>query len=259
MKRLLLLILGLGTLTMSVFAMAAYPKTDATYSLPNGHHIKLEFYAPKEALPFFDPSLLVNGFAKISDTYKINEDFDISLVVHTNNQLRLGVFFLDLQAADIESLRPLPVQESNGAAHFLPLIVPRDAIQVVFSWLQSFLANKSADKPVAFLKSIQSTPFFVQYQSKLNPGSLAIEGQRFQGQTLADLKPVFDATMILQDFSTITVHKISLDPTPTNTTMLENAYAFMLDPLDDQDNPGLRTENIFVYWLFGLPPPPPAK
>lgn len=259
MKRFLILVLGLAILTMSAFAIPAYPKTDAAYALPNGHKITLEFYAPKEALPFFDPSILVNGFAKIADTYRIGEDFGVSLVVHTNGELRMGVFFNDLQAADIESLRPLPIQETAGTAHFLPLIVPRDAIQVVFSWLQSFLANKSADKPVAFLKSIQSTPFFVQYQSKLNPGSLAIEGQRFQGQTRDDLKPVFDATMNLEDFSTITVHKISLDPKPMNTMMLENAYTFVLDPLDDQANPGLRTENIFVYWLFGLPPPPPAK
>ena len=131
MKRILVIVTGLVILSMRLFAIPAYPKTDATYALPNGHSIALEFYAPRST-PFFDASILVNGFAKIADTYKINEDFGVSLVVHTNNELRMGVFFNNLQAADIESLRPYPIQEVAGMAHFLPLIVPRDAIQVVF-------------------------------------------------------------------------------------------------------------------------------
>jgi hypothetical protein len=255
MKRLLVLFLSLFALSSGLFAFPAYPKNDTTYRLPNGHTIELEFYAPQEALPFFDASLLVNGFAKIAETYKINEDFGILFVVHTNNELRLGVVFKDLQAADISDLKPM--QGGNGL-HLLPLIVPRDAINVVESWFVSFLQNKSADKPTDFLKSIQSTPFYVQYQTKLSNGSLLIEGN-FYGSTPSELRPVFNSTMDIEDLSTITNHKISLDPQDFYLSMLQNFYTFVLDPLDDQNNPGQRTENIFVYWLFGLPSPSPVK
>ena len=247
MKRLLLLVLGLVVLSMSIIAMPAYPKTDATYPLPNGHKITLEFYAPKEALPFFDPSILVNGFAKIADTYKINEDFGLSFVVHTDNWLQLGIHFDHLKTSDIEFLKPIP---GNGL-YQLPFIVPRDAINTFADWFSSFASNKDPDKPEAFLVKVQRATFFIDYDCiSISKGTLAITGT-FSG------KPVFDSTMSIEDYSTLTFHKITLDP--RYDSWLQNFHTFVLNPLDDLYNPGLRTENIFVYWLFGLPPPPPAK
>jgi hypothetical protein len=65
--------------------------------------------------------------------------------------------------------------------------------------------------------------------------------------------------MDCMDYSTMTNHKITLDPNPNYVRVLMEANAFMLDPLDDPTNSDLRTENIFIYWLFGLQPPPPSK
>jgi hypothetical protein len=76
----------------------------------------------------------------------------------------------------------------------------------------------------------------------------------FQGNT-----PVFDPKMeIMQLDLSLTTYHIAL-ASSDNLQALQSDYFYVLDPIDDSANPGLKRESVFVYVLFGLPLPQPVK
>ena len=77
MKRLLVLLISLFVLSIGLFAMPIYPNTVSNLPLANGHTLKLDFYAPKDALPFFDQTILANGFTKLLSDTKLSCDFSL--------------------------------------------------------------------------------------------------------------------------------------------------------------------------------------
>ena len=83
MNRLLVLLLGLFALTTGLFALPLYPQVPSVeHSLFNGHKFELDFFDTKEALPFFDASILQQGPSQLSATYNADTDFTVNFVPH---------------------------------------------------------------------------------------------------------------------------------------------------------------------------------
>ena len=255
MKRLLVLFLSLLALSSGLIALPLYPQLPAV-NLPliNGHKLELNFYAPKEALPFFDASILQKGFAKLSANYKLTNDFTVSFVPGDTGTLGFIVTFDGLDSGLSNTLYP---RTNAIGLHGLPLVAPRDALEIVNAWYKSYLANPSQDKSDSFVSSIRKTTFIVDYYatSPITGGGLqlAMHGS-FQGNT-----PVFDPKMeIMQLDLSLTTYHIAL-ASSDNLQALQSDYFYVLDPIDDSANPGLKRESVFVYVLFGLPLPQPVK
>ena len=249
MKRFLVFLLSLFALTAAVSALPLFPQTKVMLPLSNGRSLELDFFGPKDAILFFDESILTDGFAQLSKAYKLNNDFSVSFIPQNTNELQFIVAFDSIPSDHNASLHP-----STNAAGLrgLPLAVPRDALILVQSWYKSFLANPSPNKSVDFLSTMQRTTFIVDYSATApitgKGAMLAMHGV-FQNDT-----PVFGAKMELMDYSTFSAHHIDLFSADYLQT-LQTEYFYVLDPIKDPVNPGLKRESVFVYFLFDTTAP----
>lgn len=250
MKRLLVLLLVLFAFTTGLFAFPLFPQQAVVkYQLANGHKLELDFFGPKDGLQYFDKSVLTDGFSQLAKTYKLTNDFSVSFAPQNNGELLFLVSFDGFQSGLDSSLHPT----TNAAGlRGLPLIAPRDALAVVLAWYKSFLANPSPDKPASFVASMRKTTFTVNY-SATSPATghglqLAMHGS-FQ-----DDVPVFDSKMEVMGFKTFVNSHITLaDDSYVQT--LQNDYFYVLDPISDPNNPGMKRESVMVYALFDTTAP----
>jgi hypothetical protein len=245
MKRLLVLVISLFVLSVGLFAMPLFPLTVTKLPLSNGHTLELNFFAPKESLPFFDKSILTNGFAQLSKTYNLSNDFSVYFTPQSTNELLFMVSFDGLTSGLSATLHPT----TNAAGlRGLPLAAPRDALAIVQSWYKSFLANPSTNKSDSFVPLMRKTTFIVDYSATapITGGGvrLAMHGS-FQDDT-----PVFGPKMeLMQLDASFLTHHIEL-ASPDYLDSLQNDYFYILDPISDPANPGLKRESVTVYMLF---------
>ena len=76
MRRLLFLFLSLFTLVRPVSSpYRSSQRRSENYTLANGCKFELDFFGPKDALQYFDKSVLTDGFAQLSNTYKLTDNF----------------------------------------------------------------------------------------------------------------------------------------------------------------------------------------
>ena len=61
--------------------------------------------------------------------------------------------------------------------------------------------------------------------------------------------PVFDSKLGLTDYSTWTTYHIKLND-PSYTAALQTDYFYILDPIEDPNNPGVKRDSVMVYALF---------
>lgn len=245
MKRLLVLLISLFTLAAGVFAFPLYlPPNVVKLPLSNGRSLQLNFAAPKDALPYFDNSILQDGFSKLSGTYKLSNDFTVTFAPQDTRELQFGLSFDSMPQDHIAALRP--VANAQGLRG-LPLLAPRDALAVVQAWYKSFLANTSPDKPTAFLATTQKTIFTVIYDTKAplsgKPVGLTMSG------TIQNDTPVFKPHLDVEEYSTLTNHGIDLSDQAYLQALQSDSF-FILEPISDPDNPGLKRKSVFVYMLF---------
>lgn len=244
MKRLFVLFLSLFTLATSLCAIPLFPQKVVKYPLANGHNLELDFFGPKDALQYFDASVLTNGFSQLSTTYNLTDDFTISFAPQNTGELLFLVSFDATDSGLGKSLHPI----TNAAGlRGLPLVAPRDALVIVQSWYASFLSNSSQGKPDSFVSSMRRTIFTVDYSASAPSNgklvTLMIPGS-FQNNT-----PVFDSKLGLTDYSTWTTYHIKLND-PSYTAALQTDYFYILDPIEDPNNPGVKRDSVMVYALF---------
>jgi hypothetical protein len=244
MKRLLVLLISLFVLSVGLFALPLFPQTKVINPISNGHTLELSFFAPKESLPFFDKSILMNGFAQLSKTYNLDNNFSISFNPQNTGELMFLVSFNNIPLDHNASLHP-----STNAAGLrgLPLAAPRDALAIVQSWYKSFLSNPSTEKSIDFLSTMRRTIFVINYFATA-PVSGKVAALTMHG-VFQDDTPVFGPKIELMDYSTFMNHHIEL-ASPDYLQTLQNDYFYVLDPINDPANPGLKRESVYVYFLF---------
>lgn len=243
MKRIVLFLVVLFTLATGLFAIPLFPQTVVKYPIANGHLLELDFFGPKDASSYFDKSILTDGFAQLSTSYQLTNDFTVSFVPHNTGELVFIVNFQGLTSG-LSSLHPT----TNAAGlRGLSLVAPRDALAIVQAWYKSYLANPSQDKSDSFVASMRKMTFIVDYSVTSpvtdKPATLVMHGT-FQGDA-----PVFDSKMNLTDYSTWTNYHISLYD-PGYAATLQNDNFYILDPISDPTNPGVKRDNVTVYMLF---------
>lgn len=244
MRRLLVLLLSLFALASGLFAVPLFPKTVENYTLANGRKLELDFFGPKDALQYFDKSVLTDGLDQLSKTYTLVNDFTVSFV--PDNKGVLG-FIVDFDGTTSGLSATLHPTTNAAGLRGLSLVAPRDALLVIQAWYKSYLANPSKDKSDSFVTAMTKTTFFVDY-SATSPitghGAQLVMAGAFQGDT-----PVFDPRMGVSDYSTFTNYKIKLFD-PSYAATLRDDYFYVLDPLSDPANPGVKRDNVSVYMLF---------
>ena len=210
MKRLFVFFLVVFATVASLSAFPLYPNpTETKLKLANGHTVKLEFLTPKEAVQYFDNSIIQDGFSKLSTTYKLANDFTVFFNPQDSHELLFFVSFDSIPQDHATALRP---SANSQGLRGISLAAPRDALLIVQAWYKSFLANTSADKPTDFLATMEKTVFTVDYyttsQVTNNAVSLVAKG------VIQDDAVVFTPHLDVGEIMTFTNHSIDLaDPT----------------------------------------------
>lgn len=246
MKRLFVLFLAVFSTVVSLSAFPLYPNPNETkLKLANGHTVTLDLLIPKEAVQYFDNSIIQDGFSKLSTTYKLANDFMVSFVPQDSHELMFLVVFDDIPQDHATTLRP---SVNSQGLRGISLAAPRDALLIVQAWYKSFLANTSPDKPSAFLATMQKTIFTVDYFTTspvTNNGVMLIANGVIQNDVVV-FAPHLDVS---EEYPIFKDHKIDL-ANPSFAQALQNDSFFIVEPINDPDNPGLKLESVYIYILF---------
>lgn len=245
MKRLAVFLIALLTLVTGLFAFPLYSnQTKVNYTLANGHKLELDFFGPKEALQYFDTSVLTDGFTQLSMTYKLTNDFTVSFTPQDTGEL---LFLVSFDGEDSVLSSTLHPTTNVAGLRGLSLVAPRDALTIVQSWYKSYLANPNQDKSDNFVSLMRKTIFIVDYYAT-SPTTGKLVALAMPG-TFENNTPIFDPKMDLTDYSTWINYHIRLY-VATYEAALRDDYFYTLDPISDPNNPGVKRDNVMVYALF---------
>ena len=252
MKRLLVLFVSLFLLSVGLFALPLYPNTVSKLPLTNGHTLEVDFYAPKDALPFFDQTILTNGFIKLLADTKLSCDFSIVFMPRSTHDIEFSVSFDNIDAATADAIKPAP---NSYRTRCLPLLVPRDALMVLLSWYNSYLTNQDPAKTTGFVQPNQPLVFHVFYGCK---GQLSLHGKFLINNIMSMVppsnRPIFDPAMIYTDLKTFNSYDIKFYNS-RDVPYLTMSYGFVLDPIVDPSDSAITRTSVLVYKLFGMPTP----
>jgi hypothetical protein len=255
MKRLAVFLVALFTLVSSLFAAPIYPVIKTKLPLATGRTLELDFSAPKDALQYFDNSILTDGLSKLLADNKLDADVTVIFVPRNiKGAISFLVSFDDMNPAKADALKPV---KNDYDLRCLPLGIPRDALRIALSWYNSFLVNKSPDKSADFLAPDQVIAFTVNYTFSGQSTQLILGGTFLINNIMFGVpmsnRAIFDPIITISDLKTFTSNRIRLY-SQANLPYLQNAYMFMLDPIEDPKNPGIAMPSALVYPLFGMKP-----
>ena len=112
-------------------------------------------------------------------------------------------------------------------------------------WYQSSWRNPNQDKSDDFVSLMRKTILLSTIRNLLLPANCALA----MPGTFENNTPIFDPKMDLTDYSTWINYHIRLY-VATYEAALRDDYFYILDPISDPNNPGVKRDNVMVYALF---------